>query len=328
MAAEERRDFLAVTTPSGGRIPPVAGRGVGLALLATVLWCTSGLFVDPLVTIYRLAPVQLSFWRALLVAASLGPLLAWRDPPSVRLARREVPYYLIYGLVGVGLFNVVWSISVQVNKASVATALVYSAPAFVALGAGLIFRERLSGAQAGAVALDALGCALVSGLANPAALISSPAGLGWGLASGAIFAGYTLFGRRAGLRGRSSPSILFHTFAIAALGLGVWGLATKGTALLRPPLDAHGWLLLLGLTYGPTLGGYACFTACLRVMPAAVASLFTTLEPPLTAILALVLLGRVMTAAQWAGLALIVGAVLVMQAGAARSIGRQPRAED
>jgi drug/metabolite transporter (DMT)-like permease len=311
-------DRVPVAKRSGG-LPPLGGRGAGLALLATILWCTSGLFVDPLVTGYHMPPVQLSFWRALLMAVALGPFLAWRQPASLLLARREVPYYLVYGLVGVGLFNVAWSISVQINKASVATALVYSAPAFVALGAWAVFGERVSPAQGGAIALDALGCALVAGLANPAALISNPAGLGWGLASGAIFSVYTLFGRRAGLRGRGSLSILFHTFTIAALGLGAWGLATQGGALLQPALDAHGWLLLFGLTYGPTLGGYACFTACLRVMPAAVASLFTTLEPPLTAILALVLLGRVMTAVQWAGLGLIVGAVLVMQAGAVRT---------
>jgi drug/metabolite transporter (DMT)-like permease len=44
-----------------------------------------------------------------------------------------------------------------------------------------------------------------------------------------------------------------------------------------------------------------------------VASLSTTLEPPLVAILAFFLLGRSIAPLQWIGIGLIVGAVVAMQ---------------
>jgi len=51
-------------------------------------------------------------------------------------------------------------------------------------------------------------------------------------------------------------------------------------------------------------------------------SLLTTLEPPITAVLALVLLGRAMSAPQWLGTTLIVAGVLLIQGDALRVHGR------
>lgn len=302
--------------PVDARPAPSHQRGVSLALLTTVLWSTTGLFIDPLVTAHRMTPLQVSFWRALLVSVVLAPVLVWRDPAGLRLTRREVPYYVLYGLVGIGFFNVAWSTSIRVNHAAVATTLLFSAPVFVAAGARLLFAERVTGVEGGAIVVNLIGCALAAGVSHPAALVKEPDGLAWGLASGVTFAAYTLFGRGAGRLGsRGSASILFHTFAVAAVGLGLWGVVAEGSAIVRPTLEAWGWVLLAGLTFGPTLGGYACYTASLRVLPAPVASLFTTLVPLITAALAYPLLGRTLSGGQWAGLALITSGVVLMQGG-------------
>ncbi|MBA3945270.1 MAG: EamA family transporter [Herpetosiphonaceae bacterium] len=291
-------------------------RGVLFTLGATAFWSTTGLFIDPLVSAYALTPVQVSFWRALLVAPALGLFIAWRQPDAFRLSRREIPYYMVYGLVGIAIFNVVWSASVQINKAAVATALIYSSPVFVTLGARAFFREQLRLIQCLAIGVNVVGCALVAGVTTPGALLHNPAGLGLGLASGVAFAAYTLFGKGATRMGsRSALSILFYIFTISALGLLGWGLLTEGLALVQPHLDKWGWCLLLGLSFGPTLGGYACFTASLRTLPAGTVSLLTTLEPPITAVLAFLLLGRAMTVVQWLGTALIMAGVILIQAG-------------
>ena len=300
--------------PTGmGAVAPV-WRGVALAVTATLLWSTTALFIDPLVTTYHLTPVQLSFWRALLVAAALAAALLRRGRRVARLTGRTALFYAVYGLVGVALFNVVWSASVQINKAAVATALIYSAPAFVALGAWPLFGERVTAPQRLAIAVTICGCALVAGITDPAALVRSGAGLALGLASGVSFAAYTLLGKGAGRLGlHDTLVVLFVIFSIAAAALCAWGLIETGPALLHPSLDTHGWILLLGGALGPTLGGYLCFTASLTILSAPVASLFTALEPPITAVLAMPLLGRHMGGPQWLGATLIVGGVLLMQ---------------
>ena len=51
----------------------------------------------------------------------------------------------------------------------------------------------------------------------------------------------------------------------------------------------------------------------LQYLSAAIASIFHTLEPVMTALLALFFLGRIMTLLQWIGLGLIVASVISMQ---------------
>jgi drug/metabolite transporter (DMT)-like permease len=287
-----------------------------LAVAATILWSTTSLFVDPLVNTYHMSPVQLSFLRSLLVTGALGIAIGVRSQGGRALSRREIPFFLIYGVVGVALFSVAWSWSVQVNKAAVATALIFSAPAFVAIGARLLFHEALSPPRLCAIALTLLGTALVAGVSDPRGLAHSPEGLVAGLASGVAFAIYTLFGRGVARMAQRGPLVvLFYVFGIAAAALLVLGLATQGAAFLAPPLDMTGWVMLVVLSLCPTLLGYVLFNASLATLPSAVASLITTLEPPIGGVLAYLFLGRAMNGMQWLGVAAIVVGVALAQVG-------------
>jgi drug/metabolite transporter (DMT)-like permease len=62
-----------------------------------------------------------------------------------------------------------------------------------------------------------------------------------------------------------------------------------------------GWLVLILLAVGPTLGGYGLYTVSLTYLQASVASLIAALEPVLTALLAYTLLGERFTPIQVAG---------------------------
>jgi drug/metabolite transporter (DMT)-like permease len=106
-----------------------------------------------------------------------------------------------------------------------------------------------------------------------------------------------------------------YIFSFAAASLWLLGIVGGDRTLWLPPLDRTGWLLLVGLSAGPTLFGYALFTSSLRYLPATVAGLLTTLEPPLAALMAIPLLGRTMSGLQWLGTALIVCAVATVRTG-------------
>ncbi len=124
----------------------------------------------------------------------------------------------------------------------------------------------------------------------------------------------TLLGRGMARTGyRDSLTILLSTFVFGAMGLLSWGLLAEGFGLLDLRLDTAGWLLLGSLAVGPTLGAYALYNSSLKNLPATVASLVTTLELPIVAILAFVLLGRSVKGVQWVGIGLIVTGVVAMQ---------------
>jgi len=80
-----------------------------------------------------------------------------------------------YGLV-LALFNSLWTLSMSLNGAAVATVLVYSSGAFTAILGRLLLKERLGSAKVVAVALS--------------------------IAGGLSYAGYSLMGRSAADRGR------------------------------------------------------------------------------------------------------------------------------
>src|SRR5437762_10668265 len=94
-------------------------RGVAIVLLAVVIWSTTPVFIDHLQTVDRLSPLQVSTWRALLVTLLLALYLLIRRPRVLKLQRREIGYYVTYGVIGIGLFNLAFNTSVAVNKASV-----------------------------------------------------------------------------------------------------------------------------------------------------------------------------------------------------------------
>lgn len=298
--------------------PASSRRGVVIVLCAVVIWSTTPVFIDQLQTAYRLTPLQISTWRALLVTLFLALYLLVRRPGVFKLQRREIGYYILYGVVGVSLFNLAFNTSVAINKSAVATTLMFCAPVFVALGSWWVFHERLKPAQILAVVINLLGCVLVGGVSELiAGTAGNLSGLLLGLFSGICFALYTLMGRGAARSKRLSPIvILFYTYLFGTLVLMAWGFVTQGDHALLISLDGSGWALLLILSLGPTLFGYLLFTVSLQYLSAAIASIFHTLEPVMTALLALFFLNRTMTVLQWVGLGLIVASVISMQLAA------------
>ncbi len=289
-------------------------RGLIFALLATFSWSTTGILIDKLTSQYHITALELSAWRGLLITAALALYIRWRNPAAFSLSRAEIPYYMLYGLIGVAIFNVIWSVSVEVNRAAVATALIFSSPVFVAIGAWKLFKEKLKTLQVAAIVINLIGCALVSGVSDPAALLRNPAGMLLGLGSGLTFGAFTLFGKNAARKGRrSSLTVLFYVFFFATIFLLVVGFVVEGFSLLFLQMDWVGWVMLIGLALGPTLAGNAFFTSSLTYLPAAFASLIGTLEPPITAVLALVILNRSMDGTQWLGTSLIISGVVIMQ---------------
>ena len=163
---------------------------------------------------------------------------------------------------------------------------------------------------------------LVSGAYSAALWALNPAGIVVGIASGLMFAAYSLFGKETSHRGVNPWTALAYTFGLAAvffLGL-LWLPVPALNALGSGPEifwldgDLPGWGILALLAWGPTIGGYGLFTVSLGYLPASVASLIASLEPALTAVLAYAFLGERLTPAQLAGSALIVGAVVLLRA--------------
>ena len=248
-----------------------------------------------------------SFYRIGLATLILAPAFARGRSKNAVSLRWEILAIPILGGVFTAFDHAIWSSSIQFTSVANATLLNNTAPIWVALVAWIFFRERLRGPFWGGLALTLLGAGTV--LSSDFLLHPS---LGWGdlmaLASGLFYAGYFLVTQR----GRQSLDTLSYVWIV--------GLSSSLTLLamalvLRLPLSGYPpqtYLAFLGAALVPQIGGYLSVGYALGRLPASVVSPTMILQPVLTALLAIPLLGEGLHPAQWlGGLSVLLGIYLV-----------------
>ena len=297
-------------------------RGYTAALASSLLLSTTAIFIRYLTETYTIPAVLLAFWRDLLVALTLLLALVVLRPALLRPGRRHLGYLAVYGIL-LAVFNALWTLSVALNGASVATVLVYSSTAFTAVLAWRFLRERLDWAKGLAVIVCIAGCALVVEAYDPAVWETNLFGILAGLAAGLGYAVYTMLGRRSSQLGLNPWTTLLYTFGFASIALLIFNLlpgelipgAARGTGELLWLGDSlAGWGILLLLAAVPTLGGFGLYNVSLVHLESSVANLVLTTEPIFTVLIAYFLLGERLSLAQIAGgLMILAGVVLLRQ---------------
>src|SRR5688572_31372980 len=99
-------------------------------LTAAVLWALLGI-LGKLAVGRGLDPLEVAFWRALLGGALFAAHAAALRAPLPR--RRDLAITVGFGVVSVGVLYGVYQLAVVAGGASLASVLLYTAPAFVAL---------------------------------------------------------------------------------------------------------------------------------------------------------------------------------------------------
>lgn len=197
----------------------------------------------------------------------------------------------IFPLLG-GLFTAgdlaLWNTSVLFTTASNATLLGNTAPLWVAVGAWILFRERLTRDFWLGLALALTGAALILG---GDFLLHPRFGLGDLMACGAgiFYAAYMLVTQR----GREQMDAFSHWWIVsltATFGLLGVNLVLGNPLTNYPP---QSWLVFLATALVSQIVGYLSISYALGHLPAAVVSPTMIGQPVVTAVLAVPLLGEV-----------------------------------
>ena len=261
-------------------------------------------------------PLTVVALRATIAAAVLGLALLLFRRSSFRLPWREVPFFALYGLVGVALLYLTFILAVREIGAALSTTIFYVYPTIATLLAALFLKERLTWRKALPLPLTFLGCLFVSGLWPGGQVTWRPAGVFWSLLSGTTFALYFILGRRA-LSRHHHWTALFYSLAWGALFLDLLWVLLSFFPFAQPLLGAvpapdntSFWGALAYLALGATLGMYLADLQALQRIEVRQLGLIGTLEPFISALLALLLFSERLTSWQWAGAALIVSGVV------------------
>jgi DME family drug/metabolite transporter len=283
-------------------------RGYAFVLVAAALWATLGVIFKALINDYGLSRITIAFFRASLSTVILFAVLGIRRPRSLRIAWRDVLFFVAFGLFGIAAFYIVYITAIDLAGVSVAAVLLYTAPAWVAVISAVFLGERLTSRKLGAVTLAMAGCALVARIYDLHGLELNGIGILAGLGAGVTYALYSVF-NKAGIRRYDGWTVL--AYGLLAGSVFLVPLQSPGllTAALCQP-GAAAWLLVLAL--GPTLGSGLAFNAGLRYVPVSSASVVATLEPVIASLLAFAFLGERLDPAQLLGGGLILAAVLIL----------------
>lgn len=289
------------------RFTPFTGRTLGPLLVAGAgaLWGTIGIAAKDAFR-HGISPADVALWRAGgAFVVLLAGALVWRRQ-ALRVHAADLAWFGAYGLIGVALFMTVYLTAVRLSTVAVAAMLLYTAPAWVTVLARVVFREPLGREKVAAVLLAVIGSALVVRAYAPAALRVNLPGVAAGLTAGLTYGLYSIFGKYSLRRYDPTTTVLY------ALGFGTVFLLL---ALRRAPaLPTTAALpVVLYLIVVPTFLAYLLYTEGLRRMEAGRASIVATVEPVVAALLGFALLGERLEGWQWAGGALVLLGVVLIQ---------------
>lgn len=259
-------------------LPAYIALGVGILSLSFsamfVRWANAP---GPVTAFYRL------FFSVFLLFPFFLPRL--KTNPSLR--SRLVIYPLLAGVFtafDLGL----WTVSLSYTTASNATLLGNTSPLWVALGTWLIFKHKLSAGFWRGLTFTLLGAALIMGTDF---LLHPRFGVGDAMAlfTGFFYGGYFLFTEKS----RATFDPVSHIWFV---GIGASVSLFIINMVLRNPLsgfETTTWLVFLATALVSQLIGYMSLAYALGHLPASVVAPTMILQPIMTTILAIPLLGEV-----------------------------------
>ena len=285
-------------------------------LTAGSLWGTMGFFTRTLAAI-GIDSTGAILVRCLLAAVAFGVTILLTDPKQFRIRPKDFWCFFGSGVCSLLFFTFCYFHAINLMSLSAAAILLYTAPSIVMLLSALLFRERITGTKILAVILAFIGCCLVSGVMGGDARITL-AGLLFGLGSGLGYALYSIFARYALLRGYSSNTVNFYSCLLAGIGAclisnpGVYAAAftaSWGNALFC-------MLTSIVTCYLP----YLLYTYSLTGLENGKASVLASVEPVVATLLGVFIYHEKLTVWSLLGLALVLGAILLLN----RNPKRQP----
>lgn len=288
------------------RSPAASQNGLPFVMLAALTWGTIGLAVAALYRLSAPDPLSVGFYRLALSVPVLFALSRFYAGPGFWRVRRADRWRL--ALMGAGFASYQLCYFAAIPYLGVAAAVlinICSAPVIVVLLSGLFLGERLTWVVGLALAGALTGAALLVG-GSPEAASTRDLLLGAALALGAGFS-YSV----VALMGRAVAAH-YHPVQPVALAFAFGALLLVPVVVVRGlawqfPLASWGLLVYLGLV--PTALGYGLYLRGLRTTTATVAAVVGLLEPLISTVLAVLLLGERLSPNSVIGGALLLASV-------------------
>lgn len=276
---------------------------------AGCLWGTFGILTKITYANTTVGPISLALYRLVFAIPIFGLLVGIKRYP-ISMTRRELLLFIGFGFCSLTVFEALYFTAFVYTTVQHAAALLYTAPAFVAILSWLILRERLSRRKIMAVILSISGAFLILGLARSGPLFGSRTQLGdWlSVASGLAYSSWYIFGKILG-KNRHPAVTSFLGLSFGAVLLVPVVFAFEG---LHIPSSLVAWELVAAVGIIPTAMAYLLYLTGLKHIEATKASVFAIMEPVTAAILAFYFFHETLSSDSLIGFVLIISSIILI----------------
>ena len=280
-------------------------------LSAGTLWGVMGVFVRKLGT-YGFSPLQIACLRILFGAVLFLLITAIFRRDLLKIQPRDVGLFLGMGLLSLLLFTVCYFTTISLATLSVAAILLYTSPIWVMLMSAVCFREKITRRKLLCAAMAFGGCVLVSGIGSAASL--SPMVIVTGLLSAVGYGLYSIFGTFA-LRKYQPLTVTTYAFLFGAAGaLLLCNPAQIARVICESGQPGRLVLLITVTAFVTAVLPYLLYTVGLSRMRASAAAIMASIEPVVATTAGALVFGEALTVPAFAGIALVLGAIVVLNA--------------
>ena len=292
-----------MTTPLNNQL-----RGALLVMGAGFLWGFMGILAKLAYT-QSIGPISLAWFRLVVAVPILGAFLLIKRY-QIRVSRHEIILFIGFGFCSLTVFEALYFTSYSYTTVQHAAALLYTAPAFVAILSRLILKEKFTRSKVTAVALSVTGALLIVGIMRGQPLFGSTTQLGdWlAIASGLAYSSWYIFGKVLG-ETREPAVTTFIAMVFGAILLLPVMLVFEG---LHPPTNMYGWELIAIVGLVPTAIAYVLYLTGLKLIDATKASVFAIVEPLTAAVFGYMLLQEMLSYDSIVGFILIISSIVLL----------------
>jgi len=287
-------------------------------LIAAIFFALNGVLAKSAIEV-GFTPLRLVELRNAGAMVILIVLVAIIRPRAFKVRLREIPFLLAYGVIAFTLVQFLYFFTISRLPVGIGTLLAFLAPILVAIYVKFVRKQPVRDRIWIAIGLTLLGLALIAQVWQGVTL--DTLGVMTGLLTAVALALYWILGE-SGQSRRDALSLTMWGFVFSTATWSIiapWTSFPFATLLESGAPIGPGWpglpiwlIMLLGIIFG-TVIAFLLVLGSLRRLGAERAGIIGTSEPVWAAILAMVLLGEMLTPIQVVGGLMVVVGIVVAE---------------
>ncbi len=272
-------------------------------ILTMSLFGTIALFVK----FIDMPSAEIALFRAAIALVTVGVMKLFSGKRlSFKEVRGDLPVLLLSGTM-IGLNWVLLFEAYHHTTVSVATICYYFAPVVVMIASPVLFKERVTKKQAFCFAMATVGIVLITGIGEPGKGGGDALGIALGLGAALMYASVVLLNKR--VKNVSGMDKTLIQFAGAVAVLLPYVLFTGGMTIAKREALEIAALFVLGVVHTGVC--FYWFFSALSKLKGQEAAILSYIDPLVSIVLSVLVLGETITALQIAGGGLVLGFTLL-----------------